>query len=98
MINFLNKKLIILIILCVIFPNFNVFSANISETKESLNSKISDITKQIEALDREISQYQNQITQTSEEAKTLSNLIKELSLTRSKLLKEEQQTEKKIRI
>lgn len=65
-------------------------------TIESVNQQISDINAQIEALDKEIAQYQEQVTQTNGEAKTLANLIKELTLTRNKLLKETQQTEKKI--
>lgn len=96
MLNFPRNRFIFLFIFSFLLPVFFVYSA--TETKESLNSKISDISKQIEALDREISQYQNQITQTSAEARTLANLIKELNLTRSKLLKEEQQTEKKIKL
>lgn len=96
MLKFRRNRFVLLFIFSFLLPVFFVYSA--TETKESLNSKISDISKQIEALDREISQYQNQITATSAEARTLANLIKELNLTRSKLLKEEQQTEKKIKL
>lgn len=96
MLNSRRNRFVLLFIFSFLLPVFFVYSA--TETKESLNSKISDISKQIESLDREISQYQNQITATSAEARTLANLIKELNLTRSKLLKEEQQTEKKIRL
>lgn len=96
MLNSRRNRLVLMFIFSFLLPVFFVYSA--TETKESLNSKISDISKQIEALDREISQYQNQITATSAEARTLADLIKELNLTRSKLLKEEQQTEKKIKL
>lgn len=96
MLNLNRNRFIFLFIFSFLLPVFFVYSA--TETRESLNSKISDISKQIEALDREIAQYQNQIAETSAEASTLANLIKELNLTRSKLLKEEQQTEKKIKL
>lgn len=78
-------------------PFYNIHSAN-TETKETLNTKINDTKAQIELLDREIRQYQDQISQTTQESNTLSNLIKELSLTRSKLLKEVSLTEKKIKL
>lgn len=97
MFNFFVKKLIYFVIISLFLPTYFIYSAT-TETKESLNSKITDIAKQIEALDKEIAQYQNQITITSQESKTLANLIKELNLTRSKLLKEEQQTESKIKL
>lgn len=65
-------------------------------TAETVNRQISDINAQIQALDKEIAQYQQQVTQTSSEAKTLANLVKELTLTRNKLLTETKVTEKKI--
>lgn len=65
-------------------------------TADSVRQQIDGINAQIQALDREIQQYQSQISQTAEEGNTLANLIKELTLTRSKLLKELEQTTKKI--
>jgi murein DD-endopeptidase MepM/ murein hydrolase activator NlpD len=65
-------------------------------TADGLKEQINNINAQIQALDREIQQYQNQISQTTEEGNTLASLIKELTLTRSKLLKELDQTQKKI--
>lgn len=82
---------ILIFFLCLSLP----LSIN-AATVESVNQQISDINAQIKELDREINQYQQQVAQTSEQAATLANLIKELTLTRSKLLKETQQTEKKI--
>lgn len=67
-----------------------------SATVESVQGQINDINAQIQALDKEIAQYQGQISETSGQANTLANLIKELTLTRDKLLKETKQTEKKI--
>jgi len=84
-------SIILAVLMCLSLPQ-----GTNSATIESVNRQISDINAQIEALDREIAQYQEQVTQTSGEAKTLSNLIKELTLTRNKLLKETKATEKKI--
>lgn len=82
-----------LVLLCVVFLPHSSFAAT---TAESVNEKIKDVNAQIESLDREIQQYQNQISETNQKGNTLSNLIKELTLTRDKLLKETKQTEKKI--
>lgn len=81
-----------IVMLCVLIMPQLIFAA----TAETVQVQINDINSQIQALDREISQYQNQITETSGQARTLGNLIKELTLTRDKLLKETKQTEKKI--
>ncbi len=70
----------------------NSFSAN----EQSIRDQISSTNSQIQALDKEIKKYQEQIAQTAEEKNTLANLIKELTLTRNKLVKEKEQTEKKI--
>ncbi len=84
--------LIYFILIC-----FFILPENISATTaESVNQQISDVNNQIKILDKEIAQYQQQISQTSEQSNTLANLIKELTLTRNKLLKETTQTEKKI--
>jgi murein DD-endopeptidase MepM/ murein hydrolase activator NlpD len=66
------------------------------ETAQEIQARISSTNAQIQALDREIQQYQDQISQTNQQSNTLSNLIKELTLTRSKLVKEKEQTQKKI--
>lgn len=65
-------------------------------TAESVTNQINDVTKQIQALDTEIANYKSKISATAGEAKTLANLIKELTLTRDKLLAEAKQTQKKI--
>lgn len=65
-------------------------------TADSVNEKIKDVNAQIESLNKEIEQYKNQISQTNQQSNTLTNLIKELTLTRDKLLTETKQTEKKI--
>lgn len=63
---------------------------------DTVRQQIQDIATQIQALDKEIAQYQDQIATTSEQSASLSSLIKELTLTRSKLLKEKEQNQKKI--
>ncbi|MEK7586225.1 MAG: peptidoglycan DD-metalloendopeptidase family protein [Patescibacteria group bacterium] len=80
------------VVILVAFQVHSVFAADIG----AVNQHINDINSQIQALDREIKQYQDQISVTSEQSNTLSNIIKELTLTRDKLLKETKQTEKKI--
>lgn len=88
--NLILKNL--LIILLILTPIFYLGA----ETASEIRDKIDDISSQIKKLDEEIAKYQNEINKTSEESKNLSGLIKELTLTRDKLLKEKQQTEKKI--
>jgi len=89
------KKLIssiILIAFCIsIFP-FQVLAL----TAEEVKKQIEDTNGQIDALDKEIKQYQAQISVTSAQSNTLANTIKELTLTRNKLIKEREQIQKKI--
>jgi murein DD-endopeptidase MepM/ murein hydrolase activator NlpD len=85
-----TASLIIMLILSV--PFHQIYSA----TARDLQNQINDVNSQIQALDKEISQYQAQISQTNEKSNTLANLIKELTLTRAKLVKEKEQTQKKI--
>lgn len=67
-------------------------------TKEELESKIDDVHAEIERLDKEIAKYEAQIEKTGKEAKTLSSHIKELNLTRSKLLKQVEQINSQIKL
>ncbi len=71
-------------------------SVSHAQTAEEVNQKIQNASKEIEALDAEIRQYQSRISDTNQESQSLSNLIKELTLTRSKLLKEKQKNEAQI--
>ncbi|MFA6515064.1 MAG: peptidoglycan DD-metalloendopeptidase family protein [Candidatus Paceibacterota bacterium] len=89
------KKLVFFIILigfCLYLLPIGVFALTASDVRK----QIDDTNSQIEALDREILQYQSKITKTSTEKNTLANVIKELTLTRSKLIKEREQIQKKI--
>jgi len=83
---------IILISLLLSFFPMPVLALVASEVRQ----QISETNKQIEALDKEIANYQSQISETSSQSKTLNGLIKELTLTRSKLVKEKEQIQKKI--
>ncbi|MEI6660452.1 MAG: peptidoglycan DD-metalloendopeptidase family protein [bacterium] len=62
-----------------------------------VQQKISDVNTQIQALDAQIKSLEGQIAITTDQKTTLSNLIKQLNLTRSKLVAERTQTEKKIK-
>jgi murein DD-endopeptidase MepM/ murein hydrolase activator NlpD len=89
------KRLILYIILIsyfiLVFP-----SQTTAQTASEVRKQIEDTNAQIEILDKEIAHYQSQISETNAQSNTLSSLIKELTLTRSKLVKEKEQIEKKI--
>jgi len=91
----LMKKLIfyiiIIIYVVIVFP-LKVTALTATEVR----NQIEETNKQIEALDKEITFLSNQITQTAEQKKTLNNTIGGLTLTRNKLLKERDQTQKNI--
>ena len=91
----MRKFISVIIIISVL-----VFSVPINTlavtTVENLKAQINDINLQKEAIDREIIRLQDQITQTSNKSNSLVNTIKGLTLTRSKLLKEKDLTQKKI--
>jgi murein DD-endopeptidase MepM/ murein hydrolase activator NlpD len=92
----MNRLLVIfllpLIILSMVFSPSMVVADQASEVQK----QIEDTNKQIKELDTQIAKLEGQIATTSQEKNTLANLIKELTLTRNKLLKEKSQTEKKI--
>jgi len=89
------RKLITATIL-VSFLLFNCAPYVEATTESEVRGQISDINDQIKALDKQIASYQNQIAQTSEQKNSLAKIIKELTLTKSKLLTERTQIEKKI--
>jgi murein DD-endopeptidase MepM/ murein hydrolase activator NlpD len=89
------KKLIPYIILISYFISIFPIQA-VAQTASSIRQQIEDTNAQIEALNKEIAQYQSQISETNAQSNTLSSLIKELTLTRSKLIKEKEQIEKNI--
>lgn len=86
-------SIIIFIIFSVFLPTISIASTT---SASDLNQKINTTQSQIDAIDQEIVKYQNEISKTNEQSQTLSNLIKELNLTRSKLLKEKEKTSKQI--
>jgi len=91
------RKLILYIVLVVFLVSslpYQVFSM----TADQVRDQMEDTNNQIKAIDKEIAALSNQITQTSEEKNTLANAVKELTLTRTKLVKEREQIQKKITI
>lgn len=82
--------------LLIFWPFLTTHSAN--PTKEELTGKIDDVSEEIAKLDKEIAKYENEIAKTGAEAKTLSSHIRELNLTRSKLLKQVEQINSQIKL
>ncbi len=91
------KKLIAFTILFTfLISNCITFAEATNES--DVRNQINNINEQIKKLDKEIASYQNQIAQTSEQKDSLAKIIKELTLTRDKLLKERTGVEKKIQV
>ncbi|HLP86360.1 MAG TPA: peptidoglycan DD-metalloendopeptidase family protein [Candidatus Paceibacterota bacterium] len=89
----IKSLFIISIVFLIVFGiSPKVFAVTAEEVKEQIN----DINNQIEQLDREIAKYQNQLTETGQQKDSLNKTIQELTLTRSKLLAERNQIQKKI--
>jgi len=79
-----------------IYMSFFSFDVN-AETAEQMRERIDSASAEIAKIDREIARYQGMIDVTSSEKTTLASIIKELTLTRSKLLAEKQKIEKQIK-
>lgn len=71
-------------------------SFSYAQTADELKNQINTANSQIDEINKEIEELSNQIAITSEQKNTLANAIKKLTLERDKLIKERQQTEKKI--
>jgi len=86
--------LITILIICFLFflPKGNILALTASEIRKQIENTNDQITE----IDKQIAKYQQQIAQTAEEKNTLNKLIKELSLTRDKLVAEKNKTQKKI--
>ncbi len=80
----------------MIFTIFSVVHFSSAQTAEEVRKQISDTNLQIEELDKEIKALSGQIAVTSQQKNTLANAIKDLTLKRDQLVKQRQQTEKKI--
>lgn len=89
----IKKILFIFLIVCSILI---VSRETQALTAAEVRAQIEDTNNQIKALDKEIAKYQSQIAETSAQKTTLANLVKELTLTRNKLIKEREQIQKKI--
>ena len=73
---------------------FSTFSY--AQTESELRNQIDTANSEIEKINKEIAALSGQIAITAEQKKTLANAIKDLTLKKDKLVKERQQTEKKI--
>lgn len=75
---------------------FAFSSFSYAETESELRNQIETANSEIEKINKEIAALNGQIAITAEQKKTLANAIKDLTLKKNKLVKERQQTEKKI--
>ncbi len=87
---------IIIVLICIIFviPK----NKSIAVTTSNIRQQINTTNNQIETLNQQIKLYQQQISKTSEQKNTLTRLIRRLALTRNKLVKEKEKTQKKITV
>jgi len=89
-------KKIIFGTIIVIFTIFSFSHFSSAQTVEELQAQISNTNDQIEKLNKDIKALSGQIAETGQQKNTLANAIKDLTLRRNKLIKEREQTEKKI--
>lgn len=90
----LTNFILILFIAIICIP----YIANGLPTAEEVNQQISDTNKEIQKINEQIKLYQDQIDKTHQTGNTLKSAIEELTLTRAKLLKQVEQTSKKIQV
>jgi murein DD-endopeptidase MepM/ murein hydrolase activator NlpD len=88
----ITTSVLLVSILFFLIPIGSIFAATADDVQQQINTTNS----QIQALDREIKQYQDQIAETGEQKLSLAGLIKELTISRNKLIAEQKQTQKKI--
>lgn len=84
--------LLFLFTLILIAPIFFVYAETAQELQEKISAKDSDITK----LEKEIAVYQAQLDNLSKQKSSLAGSIKELDITRKKLITDISVTQKKI--
>ncbi len=89
-------KKITFTIIFVVFIIFAFYSYSSAQTAEELQTQISNTNSQIEKINNQIKILSSQIVETGQQKNTLANAIKDLTLRRDKLIKEREQTEKKI--
>lgn len=83
---------IVLIAFCISTFPYQVLALTAIEVRQQMQ----DTNDKIDAIDKEIKALSSQIAQTSQQKNTLANAIRELTLTRSKLVKERELIQKKI--
>jgi len=89
-------KKIIFSTIFVILTIFAFSSFSFAQTVDELKNQIDETNSQIEQINKEIEILSGQIAETAQEKDTLANAIKDLTLKKNKLVKEREQTEKKI--
>ena len=87
-----TTPIILLILICMAFLPLSMQASTASDLRQQIN----DTNSQIDALQEQIDALNGQLDVTGQQKNTLNNAIKELTITRNKLLKEKDQTEKKI--
>ena len=90
----MKKALFITVFVILIIFAFSKYS--FAYTASELKEQIANTNSEIDKIDKEIKALSNQITATGKEKNTLANAIKELTLTRNKLVKEKEGIQKKI--
>jgi len=90
-------KKVIFITLFIVLAIFIFTGYSYAQTVSDLRDQIENTNNEIEKINNEIKKLSNQIAATGEEKNNLANAIKELNLTRNKLLKEKEGIEKKIK-
>jgi len=80
----------------VILAIFAFYSFSYAQTTDELKTQIDNANTEIDKINKEIATLSSQIAVTAEQKNTLANVIKDLNLKKDKLVKERQQTEKKI--
>lgn len=84
------------IFLLLLFLGLVPFFVSFAQTADELQSKINQKNTDIEKIEKEISRYQSELNTLSKQKNTLSGLIKQLDLTRKKLVADINLTQSKI--
>src|SRR3989344_833057 len=88
--------LAVLFIIPLVFFYTIFIDGTFAQTADELRDKISDKNKDIENLEKEIESYKKDLISIGKQANTLANAVKELELTRKKLIADITVTEDKI--
>ncbi len=86
------RNILLFVVMLFVLP----FLFSYAQTALEIQNKISEKNSDIERIEQEIKKYQQELSGISKQKSTLSSLIKELDLTRKKLVADISLTEKKI--